>query len=63
MNGQGIMLGCPALLQPLLEQGELVQLFDAYLDEYAYFLAYPKEANLSRQEQDFLDWVASIALT
>lgn len=63
LNGQGVMLGCPALLQPLLEQGEMLRLFEQSLDEYAYFLAYPKEANLSRQEQDFIAWVASIALT
>lgn len=62
LNGQGVMLGCPALLQPLIEKKELVQLFDVCLDEYAYFLAYPKEANHSRQEQEFVDWVASIAI-
>lgn len=62
LNGQGVMLGCPALLQSLIERKEIVQLFDVYLDEYAYFLAYPKQANLSPQEQDFVDWIKSIAL-
>lgn len=62
LNGQGVMLGCPALLKPLIEKKEIVQLFDVYLDEYAYFLSYPKQANLSSQEQDFIDWVESIAI-
>ncbi len=62
LNGQGVMLGCPALLQPLIEKQEIVQLFDVYLDEYAYFLAYPMQANLGSQEQEFIDWVASIAI-
>ncbi|AYN19832.1 LysR substrate-binding domain-containing protein [Alcaligenes aquatilis] len=62
LNGQGVMLGCPALLQPLIDKKEIVQLFDVCLEEYAYFLAYPKEANLSRQELEFVDWVASIAI-
>lgn len=62
LNGQGVMLGCPALLQPLIEKQEIVQLFDVYLDEYAYFLSYPKQANLSSQEQNFIDWVESIAI-
>ncbi len=62
LNGQGVMLGCPALLQPLIEKQEIVQLFDVYLDEYAYFLAYPMQANLGPQEQEFIDWVASIAI-
>ena len=62
LNGQGVMLGCPALLLPLIEKQEIVQLFDVYLDEYAYFLAYPLQANLSIQEQEFIDWVASIAI-
>lgn len=63
LNGQGIMLGCPVLLRPLMEKKEIVQLFDVYLDEYAYFLAYPTKANLSRQEREFIDWVASIVIT
>lgn len=62
LNGQGIMLGCPALLKPLIEKKEIVQLFDVYLDEYAYFLAYPKQVTLSPQEQGFIDWVKSIAI-
>lgn len=62
LNGQGIMLGCPVLLQEMVQKGELVQLFDIYLDEYAYFLAYPKEINLSTQEQEFIQWVQSIAI-
>lgn len=62
LNGQGIMLGCPVLLQEMVQKGELVQLFDIYLDEYAYFLAYPKEINLSKQEQEFIQWVQSIAI-
>ena len=62
LNGQGVMLGCPALLRPLIEKQEMVQLFDVYLDEYAYFLAYPKDLSLSRQEQDFIEWITSIAI-
>lgn len=62
LNGQGVMLGCPALLRPLIEKQEIVQLFDVCLDEYAYFLSYPKQVNLSSQEQNFIAWVESIAI-
>lgn len=62
LNGQGIMLGCPALLQPLIDKHEMVTLFDVGLSEYAYYLAYPKQANLSTQEQEFIAWVQSIAI-
>ncbi len=60
-NDQGVMLGCPYLLKPQLESGSLVRLFDACLDDYSYYLAYPKNVVLSEKEQLFFDWLVEEA--
>ncbi|MHA6126485.1 LysR substrate-binding domain-containing protein [Pseudomonas fluorescens group sp. PF-1] len=57
LNGQGVMLGCPALLKRELEQGELVQLFDMCLDTYGYYLVYPKKLQLTKQMEIFVNWI------
>ena len=61
-NHQGIMLGCPFLQKPFLESGELVQLSDVVLEEYAYFLVYPKSNQLNERELEFVKWLKSIAI-
>ena len=61
-NHQGIMLGCPFLQKPFLDSGELVQLFNEVLEDYAYFLIYPKSAQLNEREIEFIDWLKSIAV-
>lgn len=56
-NNQGIMLSCPYLLRRQLEQGTLVQIFDICLEDYAYYVVYPKNTILSDKEQLFVDWL------
>lgn len=57
LNGQGVMLGCPALLRSEIESGELVQLFDISLDTYSYYLVYPSGITPGKQVQTFIDWI------
>ncbi|MDS1309145.1 LysR substrate-binding domain-containing protein [Marinobacter xiaoshiensis] len=57
LNNQGIMLGCPALLREYLSDGRLVQLFDISLDTYSYYLVYPKNFQLTKNMQIFVDWL------
>lgn len=57
LNNQGIMLGCPALLKDHLATGNLVQLFDIALDTYSYYLVYPKNFQLTKHMQIFVDWL------
>lgn len=61
LNGQGVMLSCPTLLQEYLDKGELVLLFPTIcLEDYAYYLAYPKDKELNEQAQFFVEWLKSI---
>lgn len=61
LNSQGVMLGCPTLLKEYLDKGELVLLFPhIQLEDYAYFLAYPKDKELNEQAKFFVDWLKSI---
>lgn len=62
LNNQGIMLGCPLLLKEQLSNGKLVQLFDIYLDTYSYYLAYPKNFQLTKNLQIFVDWLLAEAV-
>jgi len=57
LNDQGIMLGCPTLLKEQLARGTLVQLFEIYLDTYSYYLVYPKDFQLTKNMQIFVDWL------
>lgn len=59
LNGQGVMLGCPTLLAPEIESGELVRLFDLSLDSYSYYLVTPKGMATSRAVKTFVDWIIS----
>lgn len=61
-NHQGIMLGCPFLLKSFLDSKELVQLSDVGLEDYAYYLVYPKSLQLSEREVEFVTWLKSIAV-
>lgn len=61
INGQGIMLGSPTLLKNYLDNGNLVQLFDSYLDDYAYYLIYSESLLLTDSMKIFIDWVTSEA--
>jgi len=61
LNNQGIMLGCPTLLKAYLADGRLVQLFDICLDTYSYYLAYPKDLQLTKNMQIFVDWLIAEA--
>lgn len=57
LNHQGIMLGCPTMLEKFLDDGKLVQLFDICLDNYSYYLVYPKGLQLTKNMQIFVDWL------
>lgn len=61
LNNQGIMLGCPTMLKKFLDDGKLVQLFDICLDTYSYYLVYPKELQLTKSMQIFVDWLLAEA--
>nr|WP_320136620.1 LysR substrate-binding domain-containing protein [uncultured Amphritea sp.] len=63
LNGQGVMLGCPTLLRKELDDGRLVQLFDTYLDTYAYYLVYPEKMQLTDNMEIFIDWLINEAHT
>lgn len=61
LNGQGVMLSCPTLLREYIEKGELQLLFPQIcLEDYAYFLAYPKDKELNEQAKFFVEWLKSI---
>ncbi len=61
LDSQGVMLSCPTLLKEYLERGELVLPFpDICLEDYAYYLAYPKSKELSEQAKFFVEWLKSI---
>ncbi|AVL71397.1 transcriptional regulator [Oligella urethralis] len=61
LDGQGIMLSCPTLLKEYLSEGKLILPFpDICLEDYAYFLAYSKDKDLSEQAAIFLNWIKSI---
>lgn len=62
-NHQGVMLGCPFLQRPFLQSGELIQLFEETLEEYSYFLVYPKSVQLNERELEFVQWLESIAVS
>ncbi len=57
LNGQGIMLSCPTLLQDLLNSGELIRPFDMALDSFSYYLAWPKNRPLSAQARQVVGWL------
>ncbi|MDI3325207.1 LysR substrate-binding domain-containing protein [Pontibacterium granulatum] len=57
LNGQGVMLGCPALLKNEFSSGRLIQLFDTCLDTYSYHLAYPKSHKDTQRIATFVQWI------
>ncbi|GGK57203.1 LysR substrate-binding domain-containing protein [Amphritea balenae] len=61
LNGQGIMLGCPLLLQKELQNGTLVRLFDIELTDYAYYIAWPDFKQPDRKTAAFIDWIGQEA--
>ncbi|BBB26940.1 LysR substrate-binding domain-containing protein [Amphritea japonica] len=61
LNGQGIMLGCPLLLQRELQEGSLVRLFDLELPDYAYYIAWPDYKEPDRKTAAFIDWISKEA--
>ena len=61
LDSQGVMLSCPTLLKEYLDKGDLVLLFpEIRLEDYAYFLAYPKDSELNEQAKFFVDWLKSM---
>lgn len=61
LDSQGVMLSCPTLLKEYLDRGELVLPFPKIcLEDYAYFLAYPKGKDLNEQASFFVNWLKSI---
>lgn len=61
LNDQGVMLGCPTLLQQELEEGSLVRLFDLVLPDYAYYAVYPAAMAPGHKTRLFLEWLSSEA--
>ena len=62
IEGQGVALGRRLLVQHLLEQGCLVQLFDlSVIIEEAFFVVYPKESLKRAEVVAFIDWIKSVA--
>ncbi|MDI3325195.1 transcriptional regulator GcvA [Pontibacterium granulatum] len=61
INGQGVMLGCPRLLQNELASGELVRLFEQSLPDYAYYLVYPESRIKDNKTQAFIRWIQDCA--
>ena len=57
LNGQGIMLSCPALLQDLLASGDVIRPFDTSLDSYSYYLTWPKNRPLNAQARQVVGWL------
>ena len=63
LNGQGIMLGCPLLLQKELHEGALIRLFDLQLSDYAYHIAWPDFRDPDRKTSAFIDWICDEAVS
>lgn len=57
LNDQGVMLGCPTLLEKELQNGSLVRLFDLTLPDYSYYVVYPNFKEQDRKTQLFIDWL------
>ncbi len=56
IDGQGIALN-DSLIASELAEGRLVRISDVELEDYGYFLAYPKGALENSALQDFRDWI------
>ena len=61
LNNQGVMLGCPAMLEPNFRDGSLVRLFDIHLSRYSYYLAYPAGPHANKNLDAFLEWITGEA--
>lgn len=62
IESQGVALGRRLLVQHLLEQGTLVQLFDiSAIIEEAFYVVYSKDALKRAEVAAFIDWIRSVA--
>ncbi len=58
VGGHGVTLATPGFIQPELESGQLVRLFDAETTAgLSYYLVYPQETANRRKVRLFRDWV------
>ncbi len=57
MDGQGIELGCPALIQDDIAAGRLVQPFDVRLELFGYYLVGPARSPERPAARAFRNWL------
>ncbi len=62
VDGQGIELGCIALLADDLAAGRLVMPFDRTLDTFSYYIVHPRQAVLPARVAAFRRWLLDEAM-